>query len=79
MAQQLASNPESIANILSGYMDPEVGDDGEPIPPGAHVVNVTPEERAAIERVGFSPIYPQMISPDCRLVGSSWLSPTCCH
>jgi UV excision repair protein RAD23 len=31
------------------------GEDGETIPPGAHVVNVTPEERAAIERVSFLP------------------------
>ncbi|KAH9985798.1 hypothetical protein BJV74DRAFT_775476 [Russula compacta] len=50
MAQLLASNPDSILDLL-GSADPDVGDDGEPIPPGAHVVNVTPEERAAIERL----------------------------
>lgn len=47
LAQSLASNPEALLDLLGGE-----GDDGEPIPPGAHVVNVTPEERAAIERVG---------------------------
>ncbi|KAH8994753.1 hypothetical protein EDB86DRAFT_2925631 [Lactarius hatsudake] len=46
LAQVLASNPNALLNLLGGAED---GED-EPIPPGAHVVNVTPEEREAIER-----------------------------
>ncbi|KAI9448704.1 XPC-binding domain-containing protein [Russula earlei] len=48
LAQSLATNPESILDLLN---DPGVGEEGDPIPPGAHVINVTPEERAAIERL----------------------------
>lgn len=48
LAQALASNPEALLDLLGG--GGEEGED-EPIPPGAHVVNVTPEERAAIERL----------------------------
>jgi UV excision repair protein RAD23 len=55
LAQALASNPNALLDLLGNA---EVGDDGEPIPPGAHVVNVTPEERAAIERVRFPPYLP---------------------
>ena len=51
LAQALAQDPNALLDLLGGG---EVGDDGEAIPPGAHVVNVTPEERAAIERVSFS-------------------------
>jgi hypothetical protein len=51
LAEALASDPASLLDLLSEG----VGDDGEPIPPGAQVVNVTPEERAAIERVSFLP------------------------
>jgi UV excision repair protein RAD23 len=52
LAQALASDPNALLDLLGGG---EVGEDGEPIPPGAHVVNVTPEERAAIERVSVLP------------------------
>jgi len=51
LAQAFAQNPEALLDLLGG--DPEVGDDGEPIPPGAQVLSVTPEERDAIERVGY--------------------------
>jgi UV excision repair protein RAD23 len=49
----LASNPDELLNHLLN-----AGDDDEPIPPGAQVVNVTAEERAAIERVSFLPYLP---------------------
>lgn len=50
LAQTLAAHPEALMQLL-GDMD-EFGDDGEGgLPPGAQVVNVTEEERAAIERV----------------------------
>jgi hypothetical protein len=48
LAQALAANPEALLDLLGG----EVGEDGEPIPPGAQVLSVTPEERDAIARVG---------------------------
>lgn len=47
----LAQNPDALLDLLGG--DPAVGDDGEPIPPGAQVLSVTPEERDAIVRVGY--------------------------
>ena len=53
LAQLLASNPESLLDILNDGLDSGVGDDGEALPPGAQIVNVTVEERAAIERVSF--------------------------
>lgn len=51
LAQVLAQNPEALLDILGGG-EGGIGDDGEPIPPGAQVLSVTPEERDAIERVG---------------------------
>ncbi|KAJ4468169.1 hypothetical protein J3R30DRAFT_3559935 [Lentinula aciculospora] len=47
LAQLLASNPEALMNLFGGEMGGEEGD----LPPGAQVVNVTEEERAAIERL----------------------------
>ena len=49
LAQLFAQNPEALAQVLGA----DLGDDEEagPVPPGAQVVHVTPEERAAIERV----------------------------
>ncbi|KAI0762093.1 hypothetical protein BD413DRAFT_585482 [Trametes elegans] len=50
LAQLFAQNPEALAQILGG----ELGDDeegGGGIPPGAQVIQVTEEERAAIERL----------------------------
>jgi len=50
LAQTLAAHPEALTQLL-GDME-EFGDDGEGgLPPGAQVVNVTEEERAAIERL----------------------------
>ncbi len=54
LLQQLATNPEAILDLLGGEGGPAVGDDGVPIPPGAQVLSVTPEERDAIERVKFT-------------------------
>jgi len=50
LAQTLGQHPEALLQLL-GEME-EFGDDGEGgLPPGAQVVNVTEEERAAIERL----------------------------
>ena len=47
MAQMLAQNPDALAQLLGVDLEEEA-------PPGTHVVSVTVEERAAIERVcGF--------------------------
>ncbi|GLB37130.1 putative UV excision repair protein Rad23 [Lyophyllum shimeji] len=47
IAQGLAQNPEALMQLLA----PEFDEEGGGIPPGAQVVSVTPEERAAIERL----------------------------
>ncbi|KAJ3733632.1 UV excision repair protein Rad23 [Lentinula guzmanii] len=47
LAQLLAANPDALMNLLGGDLE---GDEGD-LPPGAQVVNVTEEERAAIERL----------------------------
>ena len=48
LAQALARNPEALMQLF-GSEDGEEGE--EALPPGAHVVSVTEEERAAIQRV----------------------------
>lgn len=49
LAQLIAANPEALLNILSeGGEEGEVEREGLP---GVQVVNITPEEQAAIERV----------------------------
>lgn len=60
LAQALAADPGALLDILGAGEDGE-GEEG--IPPGAHVVNVTPEERAAIERVRR---LPNIFSVPCR-------------
>jgi UV excision repair protein RAD23 len=47
MARAIAENPEALMQLL-GVGE---GDEGEDVPPGAQVVNVTEEERAAIQRL----------------------------
>ncbi|KAK7472615.1 UV excision repair protein rad23 [Stygiomarasmius scandens] len=47
LAQLLASNPELLMQLLGGGGD----EDGEGAPPGTQVISVSPEERAAIERL----------------------------
>lgn len=57
LLQQLGANPQdAIREILqAGELGDEDDGDGilHNIPPGSHVVNVTAEERAAIERVSL--------------------------
>lgn len=51
IAQAIAQNPEALLQLLAP--DDEEGQDGEQVPPGAQVLNVTPEERDAIQRVSW--------------------------
>lgn len=46
LAQLIAHNPEQFLSLLG-----EDGDDDAPLPPGAQAIQVTPEQRDAIERV----------------------------
>ena len=50
LAQALAANPEALINLLGGGSG-EGGEGEEGGLPGVQVVNITPEEHAAIERV----------------------------
>jgi UV excision repair protein RAD23 len=52
IAQVLGQNPEALMDLL-GVQISNVDMEGQPIPPGAQVVSVTEEERAAIERVSL--------------------------
>ncbi|RDB16982.1 UV excision repair protein rhp23 [Hypsizygus marmoreus] len=58
MAQALAQNPEALMALLGiQFVDEEGEEGGGQVPPGAQVLNVTEEERAAITRLeglGFS-------------------------
>ncbi|KAH6624578.1 XPC-binding domain-containing protein [Chaetomium sp. MPI-SDFR-AT-0129] len=47
LAQLIAQNPEQFLSLLSEAG----GDDDAPLPPGAHQISVTEEERDAIERL----------------------------
>ncbi|KAK4043507.1 XPC-binding domain-containing protein [Parachaetomium inaequale] len=47
LAQLIAHNPEQFLSLLSE----SGGDDDAPLPPGAHQISVTEEERDAIERL----------------------------
>jgi len=49
IAQMLAENPEALLQHLG--IETNDDGDGNPIPPGAQVVSVTEEERAAIQRL----------------------------
>jgi UV excision repair protein RAD23 len=49
----IEQNPAAVARLFGvDGADFEEGEDG-PVPPGAHVVSVTEEERAAIQRVSL--------------------------
>lgn len=56
MAQLIAQNPEALFQLLGGEGGLDFEDDGGEggLPPGAQVINITEEERQAIERVRFS-------------------------
>ncbi|KAF8919954.1 XPC-binding domain-containing protein [Mucidula mucida] len=49
LGQLIQQNPEALLQLLGGGGGE--GDDDGPAPPGSHVVHVTEEERAAIERL----------------------------
>ncbi len=56
VAQQLANNPEALLQILDqiGAAGGFEGEDGEGgVPPGANTIQISPEDRPAIERVCF--------------------------
>ncbi|KAI1781811.1 UV excision repair protein Rad23 [Ganoderma leucocontextum] len=50
LAQLIGQNPEMLAQLLTSALEAE-GEEGGQLPPGAQVVHVTEEERAAIERL----------------------------
>jgi UV excision repair protein RAD23 len=53
LLHQLGGNPEQVIQQIleSANEDGGEGDEEGPFPPGTHVLSVTAEERAAIERV----------------------------
>ncbi|KAJ1304433.1 hypothetical protein OPQ81_005580 [Rhizoctonia solani] len=54
IAQQLASNPELLYQILGGLGGDDQDEDGDGeggVPPGTHVINITQEEAEAIARL----------------------------
>lgn len=53
LAETFANNPEALLNMLAASAEGGDGEGGEGVPglPGVQVVNITPEEQAAIERV----------------------------
>jgi UV excision repair protein RAD23 len=53
IAQMLSQNPEVLLQLLGEGADADMSDAEGPTPPGAQIIRVTEEERAAIERVGF--------------------------
>jgi UV excision repair protein RAD23 len=53
IAQALGQNPQALMELLGIEISDDADMEGQPIPPGAQVVSVTPEERAAIERVSL--------------------------
>lgn len=58
LLQQLGSNPERvIAEILQSAAEEGEDDEEGFVPPGAHVLSVTAEERAAIERVRITRLF----------------------
>jgi UV excision repair protein RAD23 len=56
LAQLIGQHPDQFLQLLG-----EDGDDDAPLPPGAQAIQVTEEERDAIERVSLSTILTQII------------------
>jgi UV excision repair protein RAD23 len=54
IAQMIAQNPEALFQLLGIELDDE---EGGQLPPGAQVISVTEEERAAIQRVSIPSKY----------------------
>jgi hypothetical protein len=79
LLQQLGNDPQQvIADILQSAADGEFGEDDEegPIPPGTHVLSVTTEERAAIERVRIPRLSEWIIEPHesfLIVAGGPWI------
>lgn len=85
LLQQLGENPQQfLAGILESAAAEDLGEDDEegPVPPGATVLNVTPEERAAIERVCI-PRLPQRnlqsYGLSLTIAGGSRIPPAACY
>jgi len=64
LAQLIGQHPDQFLQLLG-----EDGDDDAPLPPGAQAIQVTEEERDAIERVSLSTILTQII----RISSNSWV------
>ena len=81
LAHALAENPELLYQLLGGAgagaggQHPDLeGDDA--VPPGAHVINVTPEERDAIDRVRSFEFREAHFSPQVyNIARCTWLLP----
>lgn len=56
IAQMIAQNPEALFQLLGIELDDD--EEGGQLPPGAQVISVTEEERAAIQRVSIPSKYP---------------------
>jgi UV excision repair protein RAD23 len=78
LAQTLGQHPEALLQLL-GEME-DFGDDQDGnLPPGAQVVNVTEEERAAIERVRFLLNFPCTMMNNNHAAGSLGIPSTYCN
>lgn len=80
LAQVLAQNPDALFQLLGG--GPGEGgmeDDEGPIPPGATVINITPEEQAAIQRVGLRLSVPSYLPTDIDVARGPWIPASSCY
>lgn len=75
LAQAFAANPELLMQMLGGEFEGEDGD----VPPGAQVINVTEEERAAIERVRYHFLLTPVVPDDFYIVGGTRIPPASCN
>lgn len=81
LLQQLGAHPEQVIQeiLQSAGDDPADDEEGGPMPPGTHVLSVTQEERAAIERVRFLYFSPKkktsVLQFPSIIVGGPWIPP----